>query len=48
MRDFLAWAWKDFRKDLERLDAGKLMGGLIIYPVFLGIAYEIGSALAPA
>jgi hypothetical protein len=45
---WIAWARRDFKASLAELDAGKLMGGFLIFPVCLGIAYEIGKALGMA
>ena len=41
MGRFFIWACRDLRSDWSQLEAAKVMGGLLIYPVFLGVAYEL-------
>lgn len=44
MFKWLAWAWKDLRDDWNRLEGAKVMGGLLMVPVFFGVAYELINA----
>ena len=44
-RAFLIWCWQDLRDDWNRLEAAKVMCGILIFPICLGIVYEIGKAI---
>ena len=47
-QNWLALAWNDLRDDWKRLEGAKVMGGLLIFPVALGIAWTALHALGLA